>query len=189
MPSPSVDPRDVTDDKIHAFTEACLYEVVFTSTDDDGGIADDSLVVIISNNTDLTRSAGYWYQAYRGKKNGFFTPEELDCYLDIVGFMSTVFNEETDVSTIALAKNLLRGGNNVSMETIFDRQLFAVWLNFVNGAVDLDTQIDTDGDLVPDTALADIISVAESVWLKPAATDEELEAHKNLLELINVNSL
>lgn len=189
LPSPSVDPRDLTDDQVHAFTEACLYDVVFASTDDDSGSADDSLVVIISGNVELTRSAGYWYQAYRDKKNGFFTDEELECFLDIVGFMSTVFNEETDVSTIAKAANLLRGGMKDPMTTIFDRQLLAVWLNFANGALDLGTLIDTDSDDVPDTSFADIISAAEAARLNPATTDEELEAYKNLLELINENSL
>jgi Zn-dependent metalloprotease len=189
LPSPSVQPRDVNDAQVHAFTEACLYEVVFASLDDDGGGADDSLVVIISNNAELTRSAGYWYQAYRGKKNGFFTAEELECYLAITGFMSTVFNEETDVSTIALAKNLLKGGKNPPMEQVFDRQLLAVWLNFANGSMDLGTLVDTDGDFVPDTSFADIITAAEAARLNPATTDEELEAHKDLLDLINVSSL
>jgi Zn-dependent metalloprotease len=189
LPSPSVDPRDLTDDQVHAFTEACLYEVVFASTDDDSGDADDSLVVIISGNVELTRSAGYWYQAYRDKKNGFFTEEELECFLDIVGFMSTVFHEETDVSTIAQAANLLKGGPKDPMATIFDRQLLAVWLNFANGALDLETLIDTDGDDVPDTSFADVISAAEAARLNPATTDEELEGYKDLLETMNENSL
>lgn len=189
LPSPSVQPRDLTDDQVHAFTEACLYEVVFASSDDDGGDADDSLVVIISSNADRTRSAGYWYQAYRQRKNAVFTSEELECYLDITGFMSTVFNEETDVSTIDQAKKLLKGRTKPPMEQIFDRQLLAVWLNFANGSMDLGTLVDTDGDFVPDTSFADIISAAEAARMNPATTREELEAHKDLLELINVSSL
>ena len=189
LPSPSVDARDLTDDQIHAFSDACLYEVVFASMDDDGGSADDMVVVIISGNADLTRSAGYWYQAYRGKENAPFTQEEIECFLDIVTFMSTVFNEETSVATIAQAKTLLKGGKKRPMETIFDRQLLAAWLNFANGAINLDTLVDTDGDGVPDTTFSDIVSAAESARLNPATSPEELEVHKDLLELINENSL
>ena len=93
------------------------------------------------------------------------------------------------MATIAQAKNLLKGGKKQSMETIFDRQLLAAWLNFANGAINLDTLVDTDGDLVPDTTFSDIVSTAESARLNPATSSEELEYHKDLLELINENLL
>ncbi len=189
LPSPSVDPRDVTDGQNHTFGEACLYEVGFTSADDDGGTGDDTLAVIIAGNADATRSAGYWYQAYRRLHNQPFEVDEIGCFLDIVGFMSTVFNEETSAATIEEARDLLKGGGSPGMEAIFDRQLLAAWLNFANGAIDLDTLFDTDGDAVPDVSFADIVTAAEAARLNPATTKEELEGHKDVLEGINEGSL
>jgi hypothetical protein len=189
LPSPSVDPRDVTDAKNHTFGDACLYEVGFQSWDDDGGMGDDSLIVIIAGNAELTRSAGYWYQAYRRLHNRPFEPDEIECFLDIVGFMSTVFNEETSAATVAEARDILAGGTSPSIEDIFDRQLLAAWLNFANGAIDLDTMVDIDGDTVPDASFADIVTAAEEARLNPATTPEELEGWKDILELINEGSL
>ena len=157
--------------------------------DDDGGANNDDVIVIISGNADLTRSAGYWYQAYRGKKNGPFTPQETQCFLDIVEFMSTVFNEETSVATVAEASELLKGGKKPPMTEIFDRQLLAAWLNFANGAIDLGFLVDTTGDNAPDTAFGDVLGAAEAARLNPATTQDELEDWKDLLELINTGSL
>lgn len=189
LPSPSVDPRDITDATSHTFGDACLYEVGFTCDDDDGGSGGATVAVIIAGNAELTRSAGYWYQAFRLLHDRPFDVDELECFLDIVAFMSTVFNEETSVSTTAEARSLLKGGSTSGMDGIFDRQLLAAWLNFANGAIDLGTMVDTDGDAVPDAAFTDIINAAEAARLNPATTPEELEAHKDLLELINTSSL
>ena len=75
------------------------------------------------------------------------------------------------------------------MEAIFDRQLLAAWLNFANGAIDLETLFDTDGDAVPDASFADIVTAAEAARLNPATTNEELEGHKDFLESVNEGSV
>lgn len=72
------------------------------------------------------------------------------------------------------------------MERIFDRQLLAAWLNFVNGAIGLDDRVDTDGDGTPDTAFADAIAEAEMVRLDPTASRAELEQQERIMEAINL---
>jgi len=187
LPSPQVDPRDVTDMKTHAFGDACYYNVGFLADDDDGGHGEDDTDVVIVGNADLIRSAGYWYKNYRRVGRRFFTEEELQCYLDIVNHLSSVFSEETDASDLDAAEEVFdpshsRGDIRVQL----DRQLLAVWLNFANGTIEYDELVDTDFDLAPDTELVTFLCAAEAARLNPATTDSDLEDLKNLLEAINL---
>ena len=185
FPSPSIQPRDVTDTQSHAFA-ACLYDVGFRARDDDAGVsATDTVKVLITGNSTLRFSAGYWQLQYRDK-NGFFSTETLDCYLEIVGFVSDVFNEVTDASTRQKATNVLKPGGNTSAIDQFDRQLLAALLNFANGDPDLMELIDTDEDGVPDTPFLTVIENAEAVRLNPASTMAQILAQKDLLERINL---
>jgi hypothetical protein len=186
LPSPDVDPRDVTDDQTNAFDDACRYDIVFASDDDDGGAASDTVVVIIVGNDDVVRSAGYWFHQYFGKGMTDFTDEELECQLAIVDFVSTIFSEVRAAGTIEEALDVLFVNGRSDMAELLDRQLLAALLNFVNGSIGWDQLIDTDGDAVPDTAFSDVIATAETVRANPASTLEELEAQKDLLEQINL---
>ena len=187
FPSPSIQPRDVTDTQTHTFNDACIFEITFSSTDDDGGSALDSEDVVIVGNAELIRSAGYWRHQYRGRGRIRFSPEELQCYLDIVNHLSSVFSEETDASDLDAAEEVLDPSHsNGEIRVQFDRQLLAVWLNFANGAIEYDELVDTDFDLVPDTELITFLCAAEAARLNPATTDSELEDLKDLLEAINL---
>ena len=64
----------------------------------------------------------------------------------------------------------------------------AAWLNFANGAVELDEFVDTDGDSIADTTFLDAVVAAESVRCDPMATEAELEQQKDILERINLSS-
>jgi photosystem II stability/assembly factor-like uncharacterized protein len=185
--TPEVDPRDVTDMKTHAFEDACYYNVVFSALDDDGGTAMDSTDVIIQGNAERMRSAGYWGHNYKRNGRTFFTDAQLECYLDIANQMSSVFSEETDASTLDDAEDVLNpAGSGGDIRVQFDRQLIAVWLNFANGAIEYDDEVDTDFDNIPDTPLIDVLCAAEDARLNPATTDAELENWKDILEGINL---
>lgn len=185
LPSPSVQPRDVTDDQTHTFGEACRYDIVFASTDDDGGSDDDTAVVIIVGNDDQIRSIGYWSKQYRGLGKVDFTDAELECYLAIVDFVSTVFSEIRPANTFEEAVDVLRVDGTSDMSELLDSQLLAALLNFANGSVGWDALVDTDEDGVDDTAFSDVIATAEAVRANPASTKEELEVQKDILEAIN----
>ena len=184
--SPSVQPRDVTDTKPHAFGDACLYAITFASADDDAGSDDDSAKVIITGNAGRNRSPGYWGHQYKGQGSVDFTTAQLNCYLAIAGFMSTVFNEVVDASTIGRAYRVLEPGNPMTIKQQFDRHLLAAWLNFANGGIDLTDPVDTDGDGANDSTFAATVVAAEIARLDPTTTKAQFEAHKNKLERINL---
>ena len=180
----------MTDTQSHAFGQACLYKVQFTSRDDDAGSGQDDLDVVVVGNAFKVRSAGYW-QTNLGKASGKpgkadLTPSTLACYLQIAGYMSQVFQEVRDASTLALAFDVLfQKQNQGSAVEHLDRQLLTAWLNFANGAIALTQPVDTDGNGAPDTPFAQAMINAEAVRLNPAATKGDLENQKNILERIN----
>jgi hypothetical protein len=185
FPSPSIQPRDVTDIQTHAFAGACLYEVTFTALDDDLGTSFDTTDVFIVGNADLIRSAGYWYNQFRKIK--FFTEEELLCYLAMVNHMSAVFSEVTDADSIDDAKAMMHPANsNGDIRVQFDRQLMALWLNLANGAIEYDELVDTDFDTIPDTELLTMLCAAEAARTNPATPDHVLETWKDIIEAVNL---
>ncbi|MEX2646197.1 MAG: PKD domain-containing protein [Gaiellaceae bacterium] len=188
FPSPSIQPRDVTDDVSHTFGDACMYEIGFSAVDDDLGASPVANAnVLIVGNADERRSAGYWHHQYKGNGKTDFDAAELECYLEIAAWVSTVFNEVVDASTIANALAILdpsQSGGDIVVQ--FDRQLLAALLNFANGSIGWDEAVDTNGDGVADTPFHAAVAAAEAVRLNPASTKQEIKAHKNVLERINL---
>lgn len=183
--SPSVQPRDVTDQQTHVFDGACRYDVAFRSVDDDGGAATDDLTVLVVGQADRVRSAGYWQQIYRGRTSDF-TAQDLLCRLDIAGALSGVFSEVRPASTVPEAYAVLdpAGNGGVPSEAL-DRQLLAAWLNFANGGVGWSELLDTDGDGLRDTSFADLVQTAEAVRLDPTSTPIQQLEQKDRLESLN----
>lgn len=184
-PSPTINPRDVTDQKSHAFA-ACLYEVVFGAADDDGGTASAQITVLVTRNATDRRSAGYWQNVLRSRKSTPFTDAQIVCYLKIARFVSTVFDEVNDASTIAKAYAILKVGDGTTPREQFDRQLLALLLNFANGEPDWNELVDTNADGIPDTPFLTVIAAAEAVRTSPGSTDAQIIEQKNLIEQINL---
>jgi hypothetical protein len=189
FPSPTVQPRNLSLTATHTYLVGCLYEVVVTAVDDDGGSGFDTADVVIVGDADQERSAGYWHHQFRQKGKVHLDLAMLQCLLDIVGYMSTVFDEVNDASTPADALAILTmGGHKGDAFRIFDRQLLAVWLNFANGAVGFGDLVDTDDDGVPDTPFAQAVADAEAVRLDPTSSKAEILDQKDILEAINVGA-
>ena len=160
----------------------------FRSADDDGGVSPTDTVKVLVTGTSAERfSAGFWHQQYRGQGNAFSSATLL-CYLEIVAFVSDVFNEVTDASTLAKAEDVLKPGGSGGTTAIeqFDRQLLAALLNFANGDPDFDELIDTDGNGIGDTPFLQVIANVEAIRLNPASTNAQIVAAKDLLERINL---
>ena len=185
FPSPDMSPRDETFSAIHSWASACAYGVSLTATDDDAGAGVDGVAVVITGVSRGARTAGFWQTQLRGKRSGEFDEAALGCYLDIVGQMSAVFDEEVDASTPEEAGRVLHPTGRTGMSELLDVQLLTAWLNFANGAFFWDEAVDTDGDGVPDTPFSTAVTGAEAVRLDPASTRYELEKQKGLLESIN----
>lgn len=186
--SPTVQPRDVTDTKQHAFGDACMYLVTMATRDDDGGTSSQGVNVIITGNETRRFGAGYWYDQYRGKKGNknSLPVARLNCYLEIADYVSDVFNEYVDASTRPKATAVLDGDGPAPPPQLH-RELLTAWLNFANGAIALDDLVDTNNNGIDDTAFYDVLLEAEEIALDPTSTNAEILAMKNLLERINLN--
>lgn len=181
-PSPDGLSRDVTDDQTHVFGQACFYDVVFASADDDGGSASDHIAVVIVGNFPDTRSQGFFKNEIRRPRQ--HTMAGVQCLLDITGFMSHVFQEVRDASTPALAAAVFDKRGSAATD-IFDVQLLAAWMNFADGRVALTDLVDTNFDGVPDTIFSDLMAQAEAVRLNPASTRSQVLAQKTRLDSFN----
>lgn len=184
--SATLQPRDLTDTRTHPFDEACTHEVVFSVTDDDGGQAADRLQVLVTGNADEMRGAGYWTHQARGNGRTDLDPDALECRLAVAAAASDVLGEVRDAATSEQALDILRvNGVRGDMRDLFDRQALVAWLNFASGALVLDEAVDTDSDGTLETPFGQAIADAESIRLDPAASRDELERSKNILERIN----
>lgn len=182
--SPSVQPRDVSRSATHAYAEACAYTLDVTVTDDDLGSAADSALVLITGNGTVSKGHGWWLNQYRVKSSNDFTPARLQCYLDIVGSLSMVFDEDTDASTRAKATQVLNSPAKAPADVIFDQQALGAWLNFANGSVKLSTPVDSDGNGSLDSTFGAVMFQAESVRIDPASTSAQVKAQKDVVERI-----
>lgn len=178
-----VGPNDVTEDQPYTFAEACVYQVTFKSTDSDGASSQDAVAVVIRDAVqNKTRLAGYWQHQLKRVGMVEFTEDELACLLEIVGFMSTVFDEERDASNIPSAYDVLHlRGNGGNESEKFDRELLVAWLNFANSGFELSDMVDTDGDTLPDATFAGVLAAAEMVRLDPFATDDQLHEQREIV--------
>ncbi|MDC5698367.1 M36 family metallopeptidase [Intrasporangium calvum] len=188
LKSPSVQPRDVDLSATHAYTDACAYTLTTTVTDDDGGSANDTAVVLITGNADVSKGHGWWLNQFRTKAPNDFTTAQLECYLDIVAALSLVFDEDTDVSTRAKATKVLNAPSKAPEWVIFDQMALGAWLNFANGSVKLDTAVDTDGDGITDSTFGAAMLTAETVRMNTASTSAQIKAQKTIVERIALQS-
>lgn len=189
LKSPTVQPReDVTASATHAYATACLFDLGLAVEDDDGGSGADSAVVLVTGNADVARGHGWWLNQYRAKSSNDFTPAELECYLKIVSFFSMVFSEKTPALTRAQATKVLNAPSKAPEAVIFDQHALGAWLNFANGAVKLDTPVDTNLDGVDDSTFGAVMLAAETVRINPASTSAQIKAQKDIIARIITQS-
>ena len=129
-PSPPIQPRHLTNDQTHTLGDACIYTITFTSDDDDGGAASATANVLIQGTAGGARNAAYWKRQYGGQGKIDFDQATLNCYLAIATYVSAVFNEKRDASTIAAASDVLTVNNGSPQLKQLDQQLLAALLNF-----------------------------------------------------------
>jgi hypothetical protein len=187
VPCPSIQPRDVTSPTSFAFGQACIYDVVFASLDDDSGSASDTVRVLVTGNADRGLTSGYWARQYRQQGKLDFSNKTLRCYLDITSFVSAVFNEARDASTFAKAQAILFSQQApVTKRDQLDRDLLAAWLNFANGAVGWNEKVNTKGKKgTPDTPFHTAMQTAEQIRLNPNATPKQIDAQRAIVQSIN----
>ncbi|WP_162907711.1 S8 family peptidase [Allorhizocola rhizosphaerae] len=186
--SPSVQPRDVTDNATVEYRKACVYEVTFAARDDDGGTGSDGVTVVVQDNGVLSKISTLWYLEFlvTTLPPDHFPDDVLQCYLDIAQHMSGVFGEATDASTIAAARDVVAPRLLPTARQQFDREALTAWLNFAHGAFGLNDGVDTDCNLSADDTFINVMRNAEAVRLDPAASDSAIRAHAALLGRLNL---
>lgn len=180
--SPSVQPRDVDLSADHVYAEACLYELVTDVEDDDGGTAADSAAVVVVGNGTKSKQHGWWLNQYREKASNDFTAAELECYLDITVFFSTVFDSPLDRAD---AVDIFHSPPKSSADEQFDQFLLAAWLNFANGSVDLSTPVTYGGVAM---TWGEAVLAAETVRTNPASSENDVRQAKGWLASIVTTS-
>lgn len=90
---------------------------------------------------------------------------------------SRVFSEDLDIQSIEDA-HLLMNPRESDMEVKLQGQLLAAWLNFAHGTVDLNEQIDTDGDGLGDILLFELMEFVENTLLQENLSHMELACRK-----------
>jgi PKD repeat protein len=186
--SPSVEPRGVDLSKTHAYGDACLYNLGVSVTDDDGGVGTDSAVVLVTGNATASKGHGWWLNEYRTKAPNDFTPAQLQCYLDIVNYLSMVFSEDTSALTRAEATKILNAPAKAPEAVIFDQMALGAWLNFANGSIRLDSPVDSNGDGIADSTFGAVMFTAETIRLDPTSTTAQVKAQKTIVERISLQS-
>lgn len=157
-------PHAVREIRTHQFPGACLHEVSFSVRDDDGATARDVLHVVSTGAaSNPVRPLDYWIGEYQAAAPGL-GGATLQCYLEVASAMSEYFGEKRSATRTALALDiLLLQGPFPEVRKPLDRALLVAWLNFAHGGIEWRELVDTDGDLVPDRAFADVITEAEYV--------------------------
>jgi hypothetical protein len=180
-------PFQVTESQAHGFSNACLYEVGLTATDDDLAAGEDHVPVIVTGGAaNSARLEGYWQHQFGRMGATDFDDAALDCYLGVVAQLSAVFGEVRELSSIARAYRVLfmqqNGGSPLEQ---FDRELLVLWLNFAHGAFGYTDLVDTNGDRVAETPFADAVAAAETARLNPFITPQRVKALTQMLHRIS----
>ena len=162
---------------------ACLYQVDFSATDDDGGASPiDSIDVVIRGNATRAADSGYWKKQLDQNPSAQISVATLNCYLKIAGFLSATFNEQRDAATIPAAQGVIDPKSFDNRVKEFDRELLTAWLNFANGAVDFTDTVRDDQGLV---TFAAEVAHAEALRANPATTKQQLDQHRQVLNQFN----
>ena len=82
--------------------------------------APDTAVVLITGNATESKGHGWWLNQYR-PKGKTFSDATLQCYLDIVNYLSLVFSEGKDADSRADATLVLQNPAKSPADVIFDQ--------------------------------------------------------------------
>jgi hypothetical protein len=126
---------------------------------------------VITGNADGTFGVGYWKHQYSGNGSPQIDPVWLDGYLEIVRFVSGVFDEDVSLADTADATDVLSptGSNKRAVATA---DLLTAWLHFASGAVSWDAMVPVGGG--EERPLLNVMNEIENIVSDPGATRADL---------------
>lgn len=167
-----------------SFASPGVYTLAVGVADDDGGSGSDSLAKLITGAEECARSHGGWKHNTSSGGKPQVDAATMQAYLDIADFVSEVFSEHVDASTIEKANAVLSA--NGTPRARANAEALAAWLNFASGSVGWTELIDTDGDGSGDVAFNALMAQVEATLTDASASKAELVEAKDLAESVNL---
>ncbi len=184
-PSTEVNQRDVTDAPVKTWANACLYRVITTVTDDDGGSAVDATWVVVTGSPTKQQGVGSWTASLEGKGSTKLSAAQTACYLRAIDHLSVTFGAAADARPLTSAADAIAilnpSGGPADQLGMLDRAILAGWMELMNGGVTWNQQVDTNGDRVPDAQFGQLLRNAETLRADPNATAEQRSEQRRLL--------
>ena len=184
-PSTEVNPRDITDAPVKTWANACLYRVITTVTDDDGGSAVDATWVVVTGTPTKQQGVGSWTASLEGKGSAKLSAAQTACYLRAIDHLSVTFGAAADARPLVSAAEAIAilnpSGGPADQLGLLDRAILAGWLELMNGGVTWNQQVDTNGDRVPDAQFGQMLRNAETLRADPNATAQQRSEQRRLL--------
>jgi hypothetical protein len=185
FPSPhGTFPFSVYDTASVIFAHPGVFLVWVDVTDDDGGSEFEDLPKLVTGAGECAYSHGFWRHQFSDLGAKHFDMPTLQAFLDLIDFASAVFSEEAVASTPTDAQAVFAPGGSKRDKAI--REALAAWLNWASGGVAWDEDIDTDGDMTPDTPFYMVMTAVEAILLDPHAQNKDLVEAKDLAEAVNL---
>ena len=184
-PSTEVNRRDVTDAPVKTWANACLYRVITTVSDDDGGSAVDATWVVVTGTPTKQQGVGSWTASLQGKGSTKLSATQTACYLQAIDHLSVTFGAAADARPLTSATDAIAilnpSGGPADQLGMLDRAILAGWMELMNGGVTWNQQVDTNGDRVPDAQFGQLLRNAETLRADPTATAEQRSEQRRLL--------
>jgi hypothetical protein len=160
-----------------------VFTAEFKVTDDDGGTGKAGAAVLVRGVESGLLDVSGWLARFQGSAAASTLVAADDGallgYLKVASYMSRVFGSESalsnslSLSSVAQAAGILAAGGSGNDLAAARALLLAALLNFVSGAEEWGTLVDTDGDGRTDSAYMLVLDEAERLILKPDASSAD----------------
>jgi hypothetical protein len=188
QPDPDNSPRgtypfQVTHSASYVFDKPGVRYVTVEVKDDDGGVVSKKIKVLVRGAESCRTSLGYWIQRFKAERFSMYSGE-LRAHLSILSaFVSSSFGEFQPEMIDSLENFALTdSGESAQART----QLLTAWLNFTNGSVDWDEDID-GADGRHDLDYADVLREILAILLKSNPSEKDLKHAIEMAQSVNLH--
>lgn len=179
-------PFEAIDSVQVAFDIPGLHKIEIEVLDDDQASAQDSLAVLVTDDHEGIQSRSYWLKQFSDSGDPQIDRATLQAYLDLINYASAIFPEKVSLGTIEEAQHILAIKNKKIRSTL-DAHLLVAWLNFAQGTIGWEQQIDTNLNCRGDTPFHQVITRIEASLSKPSLSNNDLIRTGMLIEALRMD--